>query len=132
MLLLDDDDIYRYTIVKNIEALRSSKKILVFKNGNEALQFMLDNVETIDNLPDTILLDVNMPVKDGFEFMEEYEKFKPETKSVIKVFMISSSINPADIIRATTNPEICGYISKPINAIKLQRILSYQESTDES
>ena len=40
-------------------------------NGNEALQFMLDNVETIDNLPDTILLDVNMPVKDGFEFMEK-------------------------------------------------------------
>ncbi len=93
---------------------------------------MLDNVETVHHIPDTILLDVNMPVINGFEFMEEYKKFKPQIKSRIKVFMIASSINPVDINKATTNSEIGDYISNPINPIKLQSIFSVQESTDES
>lgn len=124
--IVDDDDIYRYTIVKNIQALQVSKKILVFKNGAEVLEYMLENMDKVENLPDTILLDVNMPVMDGFEFIEEYEKFEPEIKSNITVFMISSSINPADINRAKSNAEISDYITKPIGSSKLQRIFPNQ------
>ena len=130
--IIDDDDIYRYTILKTIESLQVSKSTMSFTNGREALNYILKHIEEPDTLPDIILLDVNMPIMDGFEFMEEYEKFSTEIKNATRVFMISSSIHTTDIERAKQNPEISDYITKPINSIKLQRILQKPETTDES
>lgn len=122
--IIDDDDIYRYTIVRTIEKLQISKKTIAFTNGQDALNAMLDHIETPASLPDIILLDVNMPTMDGFEFMKEYLKFPPEIKKRITIFMISSSINPADIERSRNISEISDYIAKPIGAVKLRNIIS--------
>jgi len=130
--VIDDDDIYRYTIVKTIESLKVSEKILAFNNGKNAMDFMLNHAEAPDSLPNIILLDVNMPIMDGFQFIEEYEKFSTEIKSAIKVFMISSSIHTTDIDRAKKNPEISDYITKPINIVKLQGIFQNHETGEES
>jgi len=130
--IVDDDHIYRFTIKKNIEALKIPVKTLIFTHGKEALDFILENLESVEKLPDTILLDVNMPVMDGFEFMEKFKKLKPEIKNGMKIFMISSSINPTDINKAKTNLEITDYISKPINMVKLQRIFPIKDNTDAS
>ena len=72
--LIDDDDIYKYTITRTIKTHKLARKILMFSNGEEALEFMIDNVGNNQNLPDVIFLDINMPILDGFQFMEEYVK----------------------------------------------------------
>lgn len=121
--IVDDDDIYRYTISRNLEALNLSNEKLVFSDGEQAINFMIDNVGNYNNLPDVILLDINMPVMDGFQFMEEYVKLKPLIAKEIAVYMISSSVNPQDIQRAKAVPEIVDYLVKPINPTKLGAIL---------
>lgn len=121
--VIDDDDIYRYTISKNLKALNLTSDMLVFSDREQAINFMTDNVGNPNQLPDIILLDINMPVMDGFQFMEEYVKLEPLIAKEIAVYMISSSVNPQDIQRAKAVPEIADYLVKPINPTKLGAIL---------
>lgn len=122
--IVDDDDIYRFTIMKTIQALNLSAKILVFTDGEQALDYITKNIGNDALLPSVILLDVNMPVLDGFGFMSEYSKLIPELPNKINIFMISSSINPADVNRAKSIPEVTDYIVKPIVVGKLVRIFA--------
>ncbi|AIM61977.1 transcriptional regulator [Cellulophaga lytica] len=121
--IIDDDDIYQFTIVKTIKALGLAKKIMVFSDGEEAKDFMLDNIKNNYELPDVIFLDNNMPIMDGFQFMEEYVKFKPQLDKKITVYMVSSSVDPVDIERANNVSEINGYIIKPIKPGQLKSII---------
>lgn len=122
--IVDDDDIYRFTILRTIKILGLSNNTVNFNDGKAALDFMIENVDEIEKLPDVIFLDVNMPVMDGFEFMREYVKLIPAIGKKITVFMMSSSVNPEDIDRAKSIPEITDYIVKPIVQGKLVTIIS--------
>ena len=125
--IVDDDDIYRYSIMRTLKDLNVTKKILVFRDGEEAIDFMLDNLGNSQDLPDVIFLDINMPIMDGFEFMEEYVKIKPKVGKKITVYMISSSVNPVDLEKAKSISEISDYIIKPIKAEKLASIIKELE-----
>ncbi len=125
--IVDDDDIYRYSIMRTLKDLNVTKKILVFRDGEEAIDFMLDNLGNSQDLPDVIFLDINMPIMDGFEFMEEYVKIKPKVGKKITVYMISSSVNPVDLEKAKSISEISDYIVKPIEAEKLVSIIKELE-----
>lgn len=125
--IIDDDDIYRYTISRNLEAQKISRKMLIFSDGEEALNFMMDNLGNSSNLPDIIFLDINMPIMNGFEFMQEYAKLKPRVGKKIIIYMISSSVNPADINRAKAISEISDYLIKPIEPRKLGILLKSLE-----
>lgn len=125
--IIDDDDIYRYTISRNLQAQKLSRKMLIFSDGEEAINFMIDNVGNSSNLPDIIFLDINMPIMDGFQFMEEYTKLKPRVGKKIIIYMISSSVNPADIERAKAISEISDYFIKPIEPGKLGVLLKSLE-----
>ena len=125
--IVDDDDIYRYSIMRTLKDLNVTKKILVFRDGEEAIDFMLDNLGNSQDLPDVIFLDINMPIMDGFEFMEEYVKIKPKVGKKITVYMISSSVNPVDLEKAKSISEISDYIIKPIKAEKLVSIIKELE-----
>jgi len=122
--IIDDDEIYRYVILKTMQSSDISKRNLVFTNGEQALHFIVENLDNAGELPDMILLDMNMPVMDGFAFMEEYAKLVPKISKKIIVIIISSSINPLDIERARSIPGITDYMSKPIVPGKLIRTLT--------
>lgn len=126
--IVDDDDIYRYSVLRTLKEEKLTKKILVFSDGEEALDFMLDNIANSQKLPDVIFLDINMPIMDGFQFMEEYVKIKPKVGKKITVYMISSSVNPVDIERSKSISEISDYIIKPIETEKLVAIIKEIEA----
>lgn len=121
--IIDDDDISRYSISRSLEALKLSRKILIFSDGEEAINFMMDNIGKSSNLPDVIFLDINMPIMDGFQFMEEYAKLKPRVGKKIIIYMTSSSINTVDIERAKAISEISDYLIKPLEPKKLGVLL---------
>ncbi|WP_452228137.1 MULTISPECIES: response regulator [unclassified Lacinutrix] len=121
--IVDDDDIYQFTIKKTIKALNLAQNIIAFSDGEEALNFMIANLNNDEELPDVILLDINMPIMDGFQFMEEYIKIKPKLGKKITIYMVSSSVDIADLGRAKKISEISDYIIKPIRKAKIKEII---------
>jgi CheY-like chemotaxis protein len=89
---------------------------------------MLDNLYNDVELPDIIFLDIDMPIMDGFQFMEEYVKIKPKLGKKITIYMVSSSVDPVDIERARKISEITDYIVKPITQNQLTDIIQELDS----
>ena len=123
--VIDDDDIYQFTIVKMLKSIDLNKEISLFSDGEEALEFLIDNLYNDEELPDIIFLDINMPIMDGFQFMEEYVKIKPKLNKKITIYMVSSSVDPVDIEKAKNISDISDYIIKPIKAGQLQEIMAH-------
>ena len=116
--VVDDDEIYVFGLRKLIAIKKLCSNLLEFSNGKEAIDF-IQNPVNIGNLPDVIFLDINMPVMDGWDFMDSFVKIKHSLGKKIIVYMISSSISEDDINRAKTISDITDYIMKPVTHDKL-------------
>jgi CheY-like chemotaxis protein len=121
--LVDDDKIFQLISAKMIRALELSNDILQFENGEDALAFLKNNSQKPKNLPDYIFLDINMPFVDGWMFLADYAVLKASFKKEIKIFMISSSIDPRDIRRAQNNSDVRDYILKPVSPERLAAVI---------
>ncbi len=112
VLLVDDDKINNYINLRLIRRIGLSEEIIVTNNGQEAITYL----KTCDKneLPTLILLDINMPVMDGFEFLEEYEKMKFESVERPMIVVLTTSTNTNDIKKVESSPIAAGYINKPL------------------
>ena len=119
-----DDVIYQIIINKIIQRSEMFSSTSSFKNGKEAIDSLNDSLKNNSDLPDIILLDINMPIMDGWEFMEEMGLIKPKLKKDIIVYIVSSSIAIEDKNRSKTYANILGYLSKPVTVNDLVLIAS--------
>ena len=122
--VIDDDIIYQIIVNKIIEKSEMFSSISSFKNGKEALDAVTNSFNDNETLPDIILLDINMPIMDGWEFMEGMTLLKSSITKQIIVYVVSSSIAAEDKNKAKTYPDILGYLSKPVNINDLILIAS--------
>ena len=113
--IIDDDTIYHFILTSIINKNKLAESILSFLDGEEAIQYLTENKMNNEKIPDVLFLDVNMPIMDGWMFIEEYARIKTDITKKTLVFMLSSSANPIDIERADKISEISNYIIKPIN-----------------
>ncbi len=118
--IIDDEEIIQFIIKTVIRNLNNEISILSYKNGEEALEALKQVVD--EDLPDVILLDINMPVMGGWQFLDEFVKLKPNPNKRIAIYILSSSAAPDDKIRAKVYKDIIGYINKPIEADTLKKI----------
>jgi CheY-like chemotaxis protein len=123
LCFIDDDEVYQYTITRSVKTHGLAKKILVFADGEEAMGFLIDNIANNEDLPDIIFLDINMPIMDGWHFLEEYVKIKPRLSKIITIYMVTSSVDPVDEAYAKKISEISDYIIKPIKPDMLKEII---------
>ncbi len=121
--LVDDDEIFVFLTSKTIENTHLVDMIKVFGNGLEAINFLKQNLEKPDLLPEIIFLDLSMPIMDGWQFLEEFVKMNPKIGREIVIYICSSSISPDDIKRAKAISAVSDYIVKPISKDKLVEIL---------
>lgn len=128
VMLVDDNEIDNFINQKMIEATDFSEKIFTYTSGKSALEFLKNlekNKELIDILvPDYIFLDINMPVMDGFEFLEAYEQLPVELQASIIVVMLTSSLHKKDMKRAQANKSLKGFIHKPLSKEEMKKIIS--------
>ncbi len=121
--VVDDDTVYQFTASRTLKAAKLTDQILQFPNGQEALKFLTNNSGDATKLPDIIFLDINMPVTDGWMFLDEFKKLKAEFAKEMRIYMVSSSIDPRDLNRARANTEVSDYVEKPISMTKFAELL---------
>ena len=124
--IIDDDTVYVNLVKRIIEAKHLCQNLLVFENGKEALNYfeaILCNINE-ESIPEIIFLDLNMPVMDGWEFLEKFISIKNKFGKVITLYIVSSSINPLDIKKAKSINGIKDYLIKPVTIGELESIFS--------
>jgi len=127
IMIIDDNKIDLFISQKIIEKYNPEIKIKTYTNAISALDYLKistlkTNLKTIVT-PDLILLDINMPQMDGFEFIEAFKQINLDINKDIKVFMLSSSLYPEDIKKAEHDICCSGYLNKPITVNKLRDII---------
>ena len=117
-LLIDDNYIDNFVTRKILEGSNFVEKIIVVRSATEAIsELRAGNIK-----PDVIFLDVRMPMMGGFEFLQEYDKLDIEGKKAIKIFMLSSSLDPTDLRKSVNNKYITQFIHKPITRKVLEAL----------
>ena len=127
LCIIDNDEVYQYTVTRSIKSHQLVKKVLIFSDGEQAMQFLINNIADNENIPDIIFLDISMPIMDGWQFLEEYVKLKPRISKPIIIYVITSSLDPVDYEQAKKISEISDYIVKPIKPDMLKDIIENLE-----
>jgi CheY-like chemotaxis protein len=122
--IVDDDPITIFGIRKMLALTIECKKIDTHVNGKIALEAILEKMEKKEPLPQIIFLDLNMPIMDGWEFLEEFIKLPIEEK--VRINIVTSSIDPYDInkwhhYRARTH-HLITFNNKPIKKVDIEAI----------
>jgi CheY-like chemotaxis protein len=120
ILLVDDDSIANFLIERIVQSTGLARHIEKALNGREALKVFTDHNSS--SLPEVVLLDLNMPIMNGFEFLQAYNNLQFEEKDNVLIILVTSSNNPSDIERAR-ELGIKYYLTKPISADTIKGII---------
>ncbi len=123
VLLVDDDHIFNYLNEKIIQRMGFSDEIHSARNGQEAIDLLNRYLSGSSSLPDIIFLDLNMPVMDGFAFIEAFKRMNMPGKEKISIIIVTSSQDPQDIARAKSLG-IDHYLTKPVTEDGIKKALS--------
>lgn len=123
ILLIDDDQPTNFFNELVIKEANCAEKVVTFQTGAAALEFLCTKKEGTYPQPDLILLDINMPAMNGWEFLTEYEQLSSEQRGNIVIIMLTTSLNPDDVDKAKEFSDISDFKNKPLAADVLQEIL---------
>ncbi len=119
--IIDDDPIFIFGAKRMMELANFCNSFMIFNNGQEAINNLKPIMLTGEKIPEVILLDINMPIMDGWQFLDEFIQI--ESHKEVTIYIVSSSIDPADLQRAKKYESISNYVVKPITAETLKNIL---------
>jgi CheY-like chemotaxis protein len=123
ILFVDDDTITLMLCKMVITRTSFSNEIITSKNGEEALKYF-ENLKIAKkiNIPKLVFLDLNMPVMNGWEFLDSFSSNAYSDFHDTKIIILSSTIDPADLERSKKYPMVIDFISKPITKEKVELI----------
>ncbi|MBC7524449.1 MAG: response regulator [Flavobacterium sp.] len=127
VFVVDDDLVYHFIIKKLFNKSNLNVTTSYFFNGLEAIDGLKNKIET-DSIPDLILLDINMPVFDGWQFLEEFKKIKQIVKKEITVYLVSSSNDVSDLNKSKEfKDEVEKYFYKPMTQQDFETIFAINQ-----
>lgn len=122
ILLIDDDIDCNFFHQRLIHKMDCTENIYIAKNGKDAIELLTKEENGKFLNPDIIFLDINMPIMNGWEFIEEYQKLKDEQKAKVVLVMLTTSLNENDIEKAKHYKDIKGYKNKYLDADSINQI----------
>ncbi|MBC7912968.1 MAG: response regulator [Pyrinomonadaceae bacterium] len=125
VFIIDDDPIHQRIAQIMITKHQIFDEYVSYTEAAKALEFLDQSSKLIDLLPDVILLDLNMPVVDGWDFLEKFEKIRSNIVKNIQIYIVSSSVDDKDISRSQSYSSVLGFISKPLTPEIIRRTLNF-------
>lgn len=122
ILLVDDDQVFNFLNQRAIQNLGIANEIHTALNGQEALDLLNGYLSGTTAIPDVIFLDLNMPIMDGFAFLEAFKRMNVPYKDKVSIIIVTSSENPEDIKRAKAFG-VHHYLTKPVREEDIRRAL---------
>jgi len=122
VLLIDDNEIDLKINSRIISLTQIFESIITCHSGEEALSYIHRHLNQPEALPDFILLDIQMPEMDGFEFLEHFKILPAHFIQRCPIAMLSSTLDFGDITRAEANPYIIKLLKKPLNPAELSAL----------
>jgi len=117
-LLVDDNYIDNFVTRKILESGNFAEEIIVHQSPHDAINALRDG----SIKPDVIFLDIRMPMMSGFEFLQEFEDIPMENKDTVKIFMLSSSLDPTDMSNSLSNKYVAQFVHKPLTHESLEEL----------
>jgi CheY-like chemotaxis protein len=133
VMLIEDDDVTLMICKLRLKKSMFCNEVITTENGAEAIKYFEDQLllkEEIRKIPELILLDLNMPVMDGWEFLNEFEQKYQAIFNSVRIAVLSSSLDPDDEERTKNHPLIIGFISKPLteeNLLELKNSVPFRD-----
>ena len=119
-MLVDDNKIDLFIHTEIIKQISSKANCLNFNFAGDALLYLSNEK---NNWPSIILLDIHMPIMNGFDFLLQYKKLPDNLRSICKIIMLSSSLNPNDQEKIKQESEVFAFIEKPLSVDKIRNAL---------
>lgn len=123
VLLIDDNEVDLKINSKIIAISGLFDEVVLCLSGEEGLAYLNKSADKLEDIPDFILLDIQMPEMDGFEFLELFKKFPKEVKDKCLIAMLSSTLDFGDIKKAEANPYVIKLLKKPLFPKELEELL---------
>lgn len=123
VMIIDDNVIDLYIASRMITKNNFGNNVLTYSKAQDALDYLRENQNNLELLPKVIFVDIYMPIMSGFEFLTSYNELPEEVKNYCEVYVISSTIDDHDIIRASTDVNIISFQVKPITKDFLDQII---------
>jgi len=120
--IVEDDEIASFLVKRIVDSFSEVEESKAYFNGEAAFNILKNDFEDRHTFPDLILLDINMPVMDGWEFLEALNEINPEAS--VPVYILTSSIDPNDIEKSQRYKHVKGFLSKPLTKTKFESVMS--------
>lgn len=121
VVLIEDDQAMNYYHQRLFVKQNFADEVLSYHSAKEAL----DGIKYLQKATLLyIFLDLNMPQMNGWQFIEELEKIKFDSNTQIKLFVLSSSVNPIDMLKAKENPVVIDHLTKPLSIETINKIIT--------
>lgn len=124
ILLIDDDEPTNFLHKLVIEESEITNKVLAVQSGQAALDYLTTAIDGVYPQPDLIFLDINMPVMNGWEFLERYRQLEKKYQGGKVVVMLTTSLNPDDQAKARALNIIQDFKHKPLTQDMLKELLA--------
>jgi CheY-like chemotaxis protein len=123
VLLIDDDPIINLVHRKFLEKSTQFYTITVTNSAVKALDLLREWDAAGEPLPNLLLLDIMMPILDGFGFLQRFEELPDSIRGKVRIVMLTSSLDPRDKDKSVESPYVVGFIDKPLDKWKMEQLV---------